>query len=288
MKLELILKQPIKANNDGIYDYSEPSETKQYFEDYTTNPNIEYVLIKSSKPSNGPKIMTSIVSFLKDRLPEDAVVIEIGGGSASQSRTGKGYQVFKNYYPLDISYPHVKAYTSTYNREGIVCNAENLPFKNQSIDCIYTNAFLEHPTRPDKVVSEIARVIKPGGIVVHNDAWFCRWWQRYGVRVIKPKTTKQKLILLASKITENKLIRIPPIIISRLIKHFFATPKRLHYRKLKPNYSLYLGADEDAASSIDPIDAIRFYEAQGFALINKLSFKQRMFYPNKYIALRKI
>jgi len=87
-----------------------------------------------------------------------------------------------------------------------------------------------------------------------------------------------------------KVVRIPPIIIARLLKHFKNKNKeniQLSYSKLKPNYTLHLGCDEDAASSLDPIDVVQFYESRGFELINPLSLKDRLFYPNKYIMLRK-
>lgn len=289
-----IFKTPAYPNEDHIYDFTQASETQKYFTEFNDGfqsaGHDQILMAKKTGESNAARIMRGVVLMLKDLLPENAVVVEIGGGSASQTRTGQGYKEFKHYYPLDISYSHIKRYTNTYNREGIVCNAERLPFKDNSVDCIYSNAFLEHPINPDKVVSEIARVIKPGGIVVHNDAWFCRWWQRYGIRGVKKwekMTDREKLIAVAAAITETPVIRIPPIILRRIYRHLFVKESTLSFKKLKPNYTLYLGCDEDAASRIDPVDAIRFYESQGFELLQRLSIKQRLFYPNKYIALRK-
>jgi ubiquinone/menaquinone biosynthesis C-methylase UbiE len=297
-KISSILNKPIECNRDGIYDYSYQSETQQYFLKFASGVASEVretegyqELKEKTKVPKATKIMTGIVDFLKDKLPEDAVVVEIGGGSEGQTRSGKGYQAFRNYYPLDISYAHIKAYTTKYSRQGFVCNAETLPFKNNSIDCVYTNAFLEHPMNPDKVVAEIARVVKPGGIVVHNDAWFCRWWQRHGVyKVLKwhEMTGCQKIIDIAARISELRVLRIPPIVIRRVFKHLFINrEERMSYKKLIPNYTLYIGCDEDAAASIDPIDAIRFYESNGFHLLAPLSFIQRMLYPNKNITLVK-
>lgn len=237
-------------------------------------------------------VMGKIIDELQDRLPEDAVVIEIGGG-VYQNRSADAYKKFKNYIPLDISYSSITRYSETYNRPAILADATVLPFKDNSIDCILTHTFLEHPIHPEKVVSEIARVLKPGGIVVHNDAWFCRWWQRYGIVNLKKFSTmtfKEKLIDITARITEFPLLRIPPIVVKRLFRALFETlqnPIPLHYKKLKPNYSLYLACDEDAASSIDPVDAIRYYESRGFDSLIPLSFLQRLFHKNSYIMLKK-
>jgi SAM-dependent methyltransferase len=174
-----------------------------------------------------------------------------------------------------------------------VADAKKLPFKDNSVDLIFSQTFLEHPLNPEDVLSEMARVLKPGGIVVHNDAWVVRWWHRFGIVELKPfakMSVKEKLIVIASKFTELPIVRIPPIILRRVSRNLFVSTKKpigLKYKKLKPNYNLHLGCDEDAANSIDPIDVVRFYESRGFRLNKSLSFKERMFYPNKMIELVK-
>ncbi len=46
---------------------------------------------------------------------------------------------------------------------NIVCDIENIPFTDNSIDFIINIAVLEHVFNPEKVVSEIFRILKPGG-----------------------------------------------------------------------------------------------------------------------------
>jgi ubiquinone/menaquinone biosynthesis C-methylase UbiE len=48
----------------------------------------------------------------------------------------------------------------------IVCDIENLPFKNNSIDVVFNIAVLEHVKNPENVVGEIFRILKADGIVV--------------------------------------------------------------------------------------------------------------------------
>jgi len=222
------------------------------------------------------------------------------GGGFFQGRSGWAYKRLHNYYPLDISASSIERYSDHFQMPGIVADATKLPFKDNSVDFIFTHTFLEHPLNPDAVLKEIARVLKPGGYVLHLDAWFCRWWHRYGIVNLIPKnenlipknemTFQQKLIDLGSKLTEIKIVRLPPIIIGRFFREVFISkrkPMDLRFKKLNPNYDLHLGCDEDAASNIDPLDVIRFYESRGFKLAQPLSFKQRLFYPNKLVALRK-
>ncbi len=286
---------------DKVYNFTEESKSSKFYDELFSAtfekkelPSL-YKEVKKTHQEKGDayKIMGEIISFLEKKLPKDAFVIELGGG-VFQHRAANVYQRFENYFPVDISYSSIKRYCETFDREGIVGDAKNLPFKDNSIDCIFTHTFLEHPLEPEKVLSEITRVLKVGGIIIHNDAWFCRWWQRFGIVGLKPfndMSIKEKTIYIFAKISEISVFRIPPIIVKRLIKHLFVSttqPIPFSYTKLNPNYELHLGCDEDAANAMDPIDAIRFYESRGFELITNLSLKQRLFYPNKYIALRKV
>jgi ubiquinone/menaquinone biosynthesis C-methylase UbiE len=300
LKEILIADRVHKIEEGKLYNCLKESKSSQFYAELFSDsfqgkakPEL-YDKVKAEGEQKGSayRIMNRLVDFLKGELSADAIVIEIGGG-VHQKRSGDAYARFKNYYPLDISYSSISRYTTTFNKTGFVADAQVLPFKDGTVDCIFTHTFLEHPIHPDKVLEEIVRVLKPGGIVIHNDAWFCRWWHTYGIVGLKRFSSmalSEKLIWLAAKITEIPFLRIPPIILRRLYAEVFTSKNikvPLRYRKLKPNYELHLGCDEDAASRIDPMDVVRFYESRDFSLIEPLSFLQRIFYGNKPIALRK-
>lgn len=50
----------------------------------------------------------------------------------------------------------------------LLADAHKLPFADQSLDAVYSNAVLEHVQRPWKVSEEIYRVLRPGGKVFIN------------------------------------------------------------------------------------------------------------------------
>jgi ubiquinone/menaquinone biosynthesis C-methylase UbiE len=295
---DILKDAPHPDSNPMLYNFVSPSASAKFYDEFyggvERNPPelLEDIQKKHREQGTAYRIMAEIMDLLQKKLPADAVVVELGGGMY-QHRSSNAYERFRNYYPLDIGYSNIRSYTEKYRREGIVADATSLPFRDNSIDCVVTHTFLEHPLAPEKVLEEITRVLKPGGIVVHNDAWFCRWWQRYGVVDLKKfsnMTAKEKLITIAAKVNEFPLVRIPPIILRRFFTELLRPkPKKLplRYGKLKPNYSLHLGCDEDAASRIDPVDVIRFYESRGFRLLQPLSFGQRLFYPNRYVMLTK-
>jgi SAM-dependent methyltransferase len=56
----------------------------------------------------------------------------------------------------------------------VVCIAENLPFANESFDVISSTQVLEHVDDPKKVIEEMHRVLKLGGVAIcsTHGVWF--------------------------------------------------------------------------------------------------------------------
>jgi len=251
-----------------------------------------YAEVKERHATDGSdyRKMESIVRDLRTRLAEDAVVLELGGG-VHQNRSGNATHVFKQYVPVDISRSSIRRYCETYDKPGVVADAADLPFDDNSADCVFTHTFLEHPLHPQKVLEEIIRIVKPGGIVVHNDAWFCRWWQRYGIVGLKrfsSMSARERVIRVLAGISEVRLFRIPPIVFRRAWRMTICrNDATLDFNRLKPNYDLLLGCDEDAATSLDPIEVMRFYGLHGFDSLKQLTFCQMLLHPNDYIIVQK-
>lgn len=61
-----------------------------------------------------------------------------------------------------------KKYDPSQKVEYIYGNAYELPFENDSFDVICAMDFLEHVNSPEKVVKEIQRVLKPGGLFFYH------------------------------------------------------------------------------------------------------------------------
>ena len=301
MVTNLLNKESIKSIDGKLINCLEESPSSKFYNELFSEEKVrqtipvlyEEVKRRYSEEGTAYKIMEEIVKLLEAKVPQDGLVLEIGGG-VHQRRSADAYKRFKNYIPLDISLSSIARYSSKYDKTGIVADATMLPFKDASVDCIFTHTFLEHPLDPEKVLLEIVRVLKKGGIVVHNDAWFCRWWQKYGVVGLKPfvkMNFKEKCIFIASRVTEMPIFKLTPIIIKRLRNELNNGKKEnnaLYFQKLDPNYKLHLGCDEDAASRLDPIDVLNFYESRGFESLSSLNFRQRLFFPNKYIILQKL
>jgi len=91
-------------------------------------------------------LMGKSYRVLQDQLDSKGIVFNLGSGSVR--RTG-----IQN---LDcFPYPTV----------DIVADIHWLPFLNESINGVISEAVLEHVSSPQKCVEEIQRVLKPGGLV---------------------------------------------------------------------------------------------------------------------------
>jgi SAM-dependent methyltransferase len=270
----------VMARDGLVLDYRAPSTEATYYDLLfkpleREKPELwESVKQGAENPEFVPPRVQRLVERLVQELPSQALVVELGGG-LYPNRSGFLSRHFPNYVPVDLSLSSMRQYAEKYSRIAIACDAAALPFRDNSVDCLVSYTFLEHPRRPDEVLREIVRVSKPGTLVIHGDAWFCRWWNRYGIIGLKHfsrMTLLEKAIRLAALFTECPVIRIPPILFRRAFLELGCRPSPtvFPYWKLRPNYDLMLGCDEDASSSIDPFDVIRFYEANGFTLVDPL------------------
>jgi SAM-dependent methyltransferase len=83
-------------------------------------------------------------------------VLIIGGGTL-----GDGMAQFVEREDLEL----VETDVYMGPRTQIVCDAQQLPFSDESFDGVVAQAVLEHVMDPHRVVAEIHRVLKPGGLV---------------------------------------------------------------------------------------------------------------------------
>lgn len=74
-------------------------------------------------------------------------------------------------YGLDLSEEMINEAGKRLNKEITltVGDSENLPYENNTFDCIICNASFHHYTNPDLVLSEIQRVLKKNGTFILGD-----------------------------------------------------------------------------------------------------------------------
>jgi SAM-dependent methyltransferase len=236
-----------------------------------------------------------VLDLIESRVGSTALVVEIGGG-VHQSRSAFAYKRFPNYVPLDLSASGICRYSRSFRRFGVIADATRIPMQNESVDAVFTRTFLEHVPDPNAVIREIFRVVRPGGVIIHEDAWFCRWWQKYAVVGLIPwqdMSTRERALFVVSRVTELKPLRAFQIICTRVTREIvWRGDQTLRFAKLHPNYELRLGCDEDAAASVDPAEVARVYRALGCSVdeldgvLSRVRFRGRRLVINRLVARR--
>ena len=113
-------------------------------------------------------------------LRSNAKILDIASGTAdltlALAKEKKDYEIFHT----DINYSMLKEGKKKLINSGnilpsIVCDAENLPFPTNYFDCVTVGFGLRNMTRKDKALSEIYRVLCPGGKLIILE--FSKVWQ---------------------------------------------------------------------------------------------------------------
>ena len=94
-------------------------------------------------------------SFL-EHLSGGKRVLVVGGGSI-----GSGMD--KLYSAAGVEVIGTDVYPSP--NIALICDGHKLPFADESFDGVVVQAVLEHVVEPDRVVAELRRVLRPGGLV---------------------------------------------------------------------------------------------------------------------------
>ena len=122
------------------------------------------------------KIVRERLDIFLARHASDVRIVDIGSGNSSYNRH------FPNRIAVDID---------PARKPDIIGDAHNLPFRDGEVEAILSTDVCEHLKDPVKAVSEMHRVLKPGGKVIFttrfifpihdapNDFWR---FTKYGLR----------------------------------------------------------------------------------------------------------
>jgi SAM-dependent methyltransferase len=138
---------------------------------------------------------------------------------------------------------------------------------------------LEHIPNPEAALSEIRRVVRPGGLLYLLPAWDCKPWaaQGYDARPYSDFGLGGKLIKASIPLRSREPFWLFTAVPNRVLRAAFAGsgPTRLHYRRLAPSYAEYWQADSDAVNDLDEAELAMWFESRGDTCLNCLPGRWR-------------
>jgi len=164
----------------------------------------------------------------------------------------------------------------------VCASAERLPFPDGAFDCVWSIHVLEHVVDLEAALREMARVLRPGGLLLLKPAWFCRPWaaQGYEVRPWSDFNWMQKTAKASIPFRNQLWYRLLAVAPKRLSRELFQLllprPVELCYRRLKANYEVFWQADSDACNSIDPHDIILWFASRGWQPVGRETLRRRL------------
>lgn len=125
----------------------------------------------------------SVKEVIKD-LGSDKLIINLGSGI----KRINDWVVNIDFYPFD--------------NVDIVADISCLPFKNNSVDAVICEFVLEHTKNPQKIVEEVYRVLKPGGLFYLTAPFITSFhsspndyyrWSKQGLRELLKKFKEEEI-----------------------------------------------------------------------------------------------
>ncbi len=142
--------------------------------------------------------------YILSLVPKEAeTILDVGSGSAWVAK--RFAKENKTIVSFDISRKNVSKALEAYKSEnhlGVVGDAMQAPFKDNSFDCVIASEIIEHTPKPDKFLAEAFRIVKPGGSLIIS----CPYKEkiRYNLCVHCNRLTPQNAHL--HSFDENKLL----------------------------------------------------------------------------------
>jgi SAM-dependent methyltransferase len=205
--------------------------------------------------------ITEVVQkFVREYRLSDKHVLEVG--------SGRGYlqDLVQDYTGLDLS----TSVAGHYHKPFVAASATAMPFKANSFDAIWTVWVLEHIPEPERALTEMLRVLKPGATLFLFPAWDCTPWAADGLDVRPYSDFNWR-----GKVVKGGLVFYPFYqfafrFTTRAARwlQYTGGSSSLRYRRLRPNYDVYWQGDSDAAVSLDRFETYLWFRAHGDQCLN--------------------
>jgi SAM-dependent methyltransferase len=231
-----------------------------------------------------PVQFQTTLRWLQEIDKPDLLCVELGCG------VGALAEVHPNWVGVEYSLTAL----TRINRARKVVNADMqvLPFSRSSVDFVFSWAALEHVPRPELVLGEIDRILRPGGIALLAPAWHVRSWAATALPIRSYRElrwadrARKALIPLWDSLAWRGCSALPRRL-AREVRALAGDVVPFGYQRLKPNLTEYVYTDCDAFTSMDPHAAVHFYRSRGYEVLSHRTLCERLLSRHEPVVVRK-
>ncbi len=106
---------------------------------------------------------------IQSLLPDTQSILDIAcGGGFLANELAKYYSDVHGVDASETSLETAKKFDQTKKVQYQYADAYNLPFENETFDVVCLMDFLEHVERPEEIILEASRVLKPKGLMFYH------------------------------------------------------------------------------------------------------------------------
>lgn len=106
-----------------------------------------------------------ILKTVRDYGKKGCRILDIGcGGGLLSNELSRAGHVVTGIDLSQSSLDQAKKRDKSKRVEYIYCNAEKIPFEDETFDVVCAMDFLEHVEKPEAIIQEASRLLKPGGL----------------------------------------------------------------------------------------------------------------------------
>jgi ubiquinone/menaquinone biosynthesis C-methylase UbiE len=159
------------ALKDGVYDFLDDTMNDITIEDAVYHDSVKesWLDLNQLETLRNKCYHNDIIQWIMDTSRSDAVLVELGGGVGYDLELllNSGI-VFKDYVFSEISHELAKYVKNRIGKSGekvtfCTLDAGHLPFVNGGVDIVFMVAAFHHFPDIDGALSEMFRVLRPGG-----------------------------------------------------------------------------------------------------------------------------
>jgi SAM-dependent methyltransferase len=218
-----------------------------------------------------------------------ARVLELGSGM------GQLHDVHPGYLGLDFSGTALRRGKAECPQVPFIHgDMQSLPLASGTIDFIFSWAAIEHVPAPERVLTEVARVLRRGAFAVLAPAWNCRTWtvKRLDARPYRDLSLRDRIEKLTIPVRKHLAWRAAWSVAPRIrreLKALLGSQLPFDYQRLFPDFSLDLPhiSDDDAQACMDPHAAIMFYRTRGWRVISHPGIRSRLTSRHEPVVVQK-